>query len=75
MNLRDVKPHTLKRISTESREEFAAWLKSTNGEMFRKNLAGMNELVPVDFQTIWDYAYSHGVRAILRRVDNLKENV
>lgn len=76
MNLRDIKPHTLKRIGTECREEYAEWYKTTEAMTFRKNpLTHMQERSPMTPQEIWELAFSHGARAILRRVDGLKENV
>lgn len=74
MNLRDLNPHTLKRIAIECRDEFTKWLRSTDGKVFKKNLAGMNERVDASPQDIWETAFSCGARAILRRTDNIKDN-
>lgn len=74
MNLRDLKPHTLKRIAIECDEEFNEWFKRTEGQEFIK-VDGMNIRQPITQQALWRLAFSSGSRAILRRVDNLKENV
>ena len=66
MNIRDLKPHMIKRLATESDEEFNKWFETNRGKQF-----GTNEpLEPLD---IWRYAYSKGASAILRRVDGLRD--
>lgn len=73
MNLRDVKPHTLKRIAVECDHEFDKWFKTSEGMEFVK-VDGMNMRQPITPQSLWRIAFSFGTRAILRRVDQLKEN-
>jgi hypothetical protein len=66
MNIRDIKPSTLKRLATECDKEFEDWFKLCEGLKF-----GTQELQePKD---IWRTAFSKGASAVLRRVDELKD--
>jgi len=66
MNIRDMKPHTIKRLAVECDQEFEDWFRVNKGMKF-----GTKE--PLEFQDVWRYAYSKGASAILRRTDSLKE--
>lgn len=73
MNIRDIKPSTLKRLAAECDEEFKGWLQSTDGKVFRSDVNGMKERVPAEYIDVWRTAFSLGASAILRRVNELKE--
>lgn len=73
MNLRDLKPEVLKQLAQECRTEFEKWLRSTDGKMFSKDDKGIVKRIPIPHQTLWDTGFSAGARAILRRVDALKD--
>jgi hypothetical protein len=67
MNMRDVKPSTLKRLAAECEKEFEEWFNLTDAKQF-------NTKEPIHPRDIWRTAYSKGASAVLRRVeDKLKD--
>jgi hypothetical protein len=66
MNIRDLKPSVLRHLATEGDEEYEKWNRDTQGLSF-----GSRE--PIAQKELWRLAFSKGVSAILRRVDNIKE--
>lgn len=67
MNIRDLKPHQLKRLATECDEEYNKQETATNNWKH----FGTNE--PMTPKDIWRLAYSRATSAVLRRVDNLRD--
>lgn len=66
MNIRDIKPHTLKRLAVECDKEFEDWFKLSEGLKFATQ-------TPMEPKDIWRTAFSKGASAILRRVDELSD--
>lgn len=63
MNLRDLKPKTLKALAQQGEDECKDWLDRTQGRQF-------GTIEPIKPDDIYRLAFSKGATAILSRITN-----